>query len=204
MIENDDKQEFCPTRHTLLVRVRNKNDHKSWEEFVFYYEKFIYIICRKFGLGHHDCQEAVQKVLLKLWSQLPEFEYKQGSRFRGWVYTLTSFVVKDHYKKYKQEKEREQKALDYAIWNPDLKLDADLEKHIELEWQNYMSNLALEAIRPKFSEKVLSIFLSHNQGRSVKEMSEEFNIPTNTVYVYIQRVTKRLAQEIKNLCRELS
>ena len=84
--EEEYKEGFCDTRVTLLMRVKNQHDDKSWEDFVFYYKKkFIYIICRKMGLNHHDGEEVVQKVLLKLWDKLPEFEYDQGSRFRGWA-----------------------------------------------------------------------------------------------------------------------
>ncbi len=32
-------KDFCPTRHTLLMRVIREQDEKSWEEFVFYYKK---------------------------------------------------------------------------------------------------------------------------------------------------------------------
>ncbi len=50
----ENNEEFCNTRETLLIRVKNQHDENSWEDFVFYYKKFIYIICRKMGLNHSN------------------------------------------------------------------------------------------------------------------------------------------------------
>ena len=186
MADDSNNDDFCPTRQTLLLRVKDKHDDKSWEEFVFYYEKFIYIICRKLGLSHHDCEELVQKVMLKLWEKLPDFEYSEGSRFRGLIYTMTNYAVKDFYKSHYRAEARKEKAMDYETWNPDLSPGDELDKLIESEWRNYISNLALNKIRDKFSEKVLSVFIKHKQGIPVKDLSEQFKLPTNTIYIYIK------------------
>ena len=203
MPKNAKQDDFYPTRQTLLVRVKDKHDEKSWEDFVFYYEKFIYIICRKFGLSHHDCEEIVQKVLLNLWEKLPEFEYNSGSRFRGWIYQITSFKVKDFYRsKYRAEARRE-KAVDLPTWNLESSSKDDINSRIEKEWKNYICNLALDNIKNKFSEKVMDVFSKHQKGVSVKALSDEYGLPTNTIYIYIQRVTKKIREEVKHLSSEL-
>ena len=65
---SDSEQENYHTRETLLEKIRNQHDDKSWEDFVFYYKHFIYIICRRMNLAHHDAEEVVQKVLVKVWN----------------------------------------------------------------------------------------------------------------------------------------
>ena len=77
------------------------------------------------------------------------------------------------------------------------------DKKVKKEWENYISNLALENIKPKFSDNVMNVFLKFNQGKPVKELSEEIGVPTNTIYVYAQRVTRKLKEEIRRLCQEL-
>ena len=203
MKDTDKKDNFYPTRQTLLLRVKDKHDEKSWEEFVFYYEKFIYIICRKFGLSHHDCEELTQKIMLKLWKKVPEYEYTEGSRFRGWLYTITNYAVKDFYKSHYRSEARKEKALDYEIWNPSESSEKVLDDKIEKEWRKYISNLAFEKLSEKFSQKVLDIFMEHHKGAKVQFLSEKYDMPTNTIYIYVQRVTKKLSEEIKSLSREL-
>ena len=200
----DEKDDFCNTRETLLIRVKNQHDDKSWEDFVFYYKKFIYIICRRMGLNHHDGEEVVQKVLLKLWDKLPDFEYNEGSRFRGWLCMVTGNTVKDFFRSHKRAEDRKIKAAEYEHWNPEITSKPEVDKLVQKEWENYVSNLALENIKPKFSENVIDVFLKSNKGIPVKELSEQIGVPINTIYVYSKRVTAKLHEEIRRLYHELN
>jgi RNA polymerase sigma factor (sigma-70 family) len=204
MADEKNKEDFCSTRVTLLMRVKDPDDEKSWEDFVFYYKKFIYIICRSMKLNHHDSEEIVQKVLLKLWEKLPEFEYQEGSRFRSWLYVFISNAVKEFYRSTARANERKEKAADLEHWKPSNSFNKEIEDKVEREWQNYISNVALENISSEFSDKVMDVFRKFNEGKPVKELSKELNLPTNTIYVYSQRVIKRLKKEISRLCHELN
>lgn len=186
------------------MRVKNPDDEKSWEDFVFYYKKFIYIICRNMKLNHHDGEEVVQKVLLKLWEKLPQFEYNEGSRFRSWLYVFISNAVKEFYRSSARANERKEKAADLDEWKPSNSFNKEIEEKVEREWQNYISNIALENIMPEFSAKVMDAFRQLNQGKPAKQLSLEMGLPTNTIYIYSQRVIKRLKKEINHLSNELN
>ena len=88
------------TRETLLFRVKNQRDEKSWNEFVSYYKNYIYIVSRNMNLEHHDAEDILQRVLLKLWEKLPEFEYstKKGT-FRSFLCTIIRNMAIDLIKK---------------------------------------------------------------------------------------------------------
>ena len=202
--KNIKTEQFCPTLETLLLRVKNQQDEKSWEDFVYYYKRFIYIICQKMGLNHHDCEETVQKVLLKLWDKLPEFEYSEGGRFRGWLCMVTGNTVKDFFRKHKRDSERISGAGDLEIWNPGNAGKPEIEKLMTAEWESYITNLALEAVQKDFSEKVFSIFFELNQGSTATDLSEKYDLPANTIYKHSQRVKARLHAEIRRLHSELN
>ena len=71
------------TRVTLLEKIRDRHDETSWEDFVYYYKQYIYVVVRGMNLNHHDAEEIVQMVLLKVWDKLPEFNYdSEKGRFR--------------------------------------------------------------------------------------------------------------------------
>ena len=71
------------TRETLLERIKNPLDESSWEDFVRYYQPFIYGVVRGMRIPHHDAEEIVQTILLKAWKKLPDFEYDRArGRFR--------------------------------------------------------------------------------------------------------------------------
>ena len=47
---NSEKNNSYKTRETLLAKLKNKHDDASWEDFVYYYKSYIYIICRKIAI----------------------------------------------------------------------------------------------------------------------------------------------------------
>ena len=71
-------EENFHTRETLLEKIRNRHDEASWEDFVFYYRQYVYIIWRGMNVNHHDSEEIVQKVMMKACDKLPELEYDKN------------------------------------------------------------------------------------------------------------------------------
>ena len=141
---------------------------------------------------------------MKLWEKLPQFEYNEGSRFRSWLYVFISNAVKEFYRSSARANERKEKAADLDEWKPSNSFNKEIEEKVEREWQNYISNIALENIMPEFSAKVMDAFRQLNQGKPAKQLSLEMGLPTNTIYIYSQRVIKRLKKEINHLSNELN
>ena len=197
-------EENFHTRETLLEKIRNRHDEASWEDFVFYYRQYVYIICRGMNVNHHDSEEIVQKVMMKAWDKLPEFEYDKKKRFRGWLCMVTGNTVKDFFRSYKRRQDRKEKAADYQAWNPERTSGPEIEEYAEREWENYISNMALNNIKDKFSENVMKCFTELSEGKSAKDFSEETGMALNTVYVYNKRVTNKFHEEIRRLYYELS
>jgi RNA polymerase sigma factor (sigma-70 family) len=201
---SNDENEPYSTRDTLLARIINRHDEQSWEEFVFYYQQFIYIICRQMKLQHHDAEEVVQKVLLKIWNKFPEIKHDRKKRFRGWLCQVTGNTVKDYFRKLNRQKKYQEQASEEehlatvnSITTPEIEIIA------EAEWENYIANLALKNITPKFSEKVIDIFRQLSEGQTAKDLGEKLGIPANTISVYKKRVISKLHEEIRRLCAEL-
>ncbi len=191
------------TRQTLLMRIKDKHDDSSWEDFTFYYSKFIYIICRRMNLNHHDSEEIVQKVLLISWKKLPEFNYNSKKNFRGWLCNLTVMCVKDFYRSIKSYSTR----IDKIALNEEI-LDStshhsEIDNIAEEEWRNYIASMALMNIKNQFSENVIEIFQKLAKGQTPMEISQEMNVPTNTITVYKKRVIEKLRAEIDRLNFEL-
>ncbi|WDE98691.1 sigma-70 family RNA polymerase sigma factor [Lentisphaera profundi] len=201
---NDENPNYM-TRATLLERVRLQHDEKSWEEFVFYYRHFIYIIARRLNIRHHDAEEITQSVLLKLWNKLPEFDYDKTSRFRSWLYLVTKNTVRDFCRKQSRSAEIQEQAGNTETWDLGSQItEHQIEEIAENEWENYIFNMALTNITPHFSEKIIEIFKRLATGALPKQLSEEIDVPANTIAVYKKRVMTRLKDEVSRLKHELS
>ncbi len=191
------------TRQTLLEKIKDKHDEDSWQDFVFYYDRFIYTICRKMNLNHHDAEEVVQKVLLISWNKMPKFKYDSSKQFRGWICNLTGLCVKDFYRSVKRYNDRVENLSEH--YEPDSFIGdiSDVNSIIEDEWKTYIVSMAMLNIKDKFSENVINVFEELSQGKSPKEISRTMNIPYNTVIVYRKRFAEKLSEEVKRLKHEL-
>src|SRR5262245_36285165 len=82
------------TRDSLLLRLRDPQDHEAWVEFVALYEPVVYRVLRRAGLQDADAQEVLQDLFLAvnrnidLWKHGAEY----GS-FRGWLRRVTRNLV---------------------------------------------------------------------------------------------------------------
>lgn len=191
------------TRQTLLQKVKNKHDDESWEDFVYYYEGFIYIVCRRMNLNHHDAEEIVQKVLLISWKKLPDFKYDNSKKFRGWLCDLTFMCVKDFYRAVKRYNNKLKNAS--VVQDPEdfVTGTIDVEKIAEEEWTTYIASMALMNIKDKLSANMIEVFEKLTKGGTPASIAEEMGIPANTVSVYKKRVIAKLSEEINRLNHEI-
>jgi len=82
------------TRASLLLRLRDSQDHAAWVEFLALYEPVVYRLLRRHGLQDADAREVMQDLFLAVsrsignWDPSPE----RGS-FRGWLRRVVRNLV---------------------------------------------------------------------------------------------------------------
>ena len=186
------------TRQTLLQRVRLNQDQASWNEFARYYKKYIYLICRRMSLTHHDAEEVVQTVLVKLLEKIPQ-KNEKFERFRAWLCTVTGNCVRDFIRKKNTRDKYESKASDFTeMTTPEIEVIA------EQEWQRFVVKQAIENITPNFSKELIHIFNRLQRGLTLNQVAQESQLPVNTISVYKGRVLKAVYREVRRLDEELN
>ncbi len=191
------------TRLTLIERVKDRADDKSWQEFIEIYQNYVYVIVRHMNVPVDDCEDIVQQIFLKVWNAFTDFEYgKNSSKFRTWLGSVSHSVVYDYFRKAKrlsdkQERVKNESELDQVTSYS----KPEIEKMVEKEWRVYISNLAMQNIKKIFSGKAIEAFNLSIAGRSGEEIAEQLDIKLETVYMLKSRVKKRLIDEI-NLLKE--
>lgn len=184
------------TRETLLKRIKLSTDDSAWEEFVEFYKPFIFATINRFGVNGVDCDDLLQKIVLKIWKVIPEFDYnQQQGRFHNWLYTIIknttlTFLSKEKYI-------NQQKQLILA--NSEESTQNELDKIIHEEWLKHVSTRAYEIVSGKVSEVAMGVFNDLANGLGVEEVAEKYKITEGSVYVYRMRVKKAIIAEINNL-----
>src|ERR1051325_187335 len=78
--------ELIRTRASLIDRLKNWEDHKSWREFFDTYWKLIYGVARHAGLTDAEAQDVVQETMLHVAKKMPKFNYDPAiGSFKAWL-----------------------------------------------------------------------------------------------------------------------
>ena len=194
--------DILPTRHSLIERARSRNDSKTWEDLLDYYESFIRKILLRMGFRGMDLEDVRQQVLLKLWQGLKSYKRDPGrARFRNWLSTLIRNSAINWIKAQRQNKR------EFILQSGDLERIAsegpEIEQLIEQEWQRHVVTLAIENLQQVFSGKALEVFALSLEGESVESIAATLDLRKESVYVLRTRVKARVRQEIARLQHEL-
>src|SRR5262245_45484417 len=74
------------TRASLLLRLRDPQDHEAWLEFVTVYEPVIYRLLRRHGLQDADARDVMQELFLAVSRGIDRWDpAKERGSFRGWL-----------------------------------------------------------------------------------------------------------------------
>ena len=181
------------TRKTLLMRACNQGDEKAWEDFVYYYKSFIHMVIGQLLKNSNDCEDLRQVILVKLWKKLKNYD-ESKSKFRTWL----SRVIRNTVLNYIRDNAKSKNLLTPETENLlDPECENVLIKHIQSEWETYATNLALERIKPLFSDKAMEVFNLSLDNIPVKQIAETLDISPESVYKMKTRTVNRLKEEIK-------
>lgn len=184
------------TRHTLLERVRDRLDEKSWEDFVEIYRPYIYYFIRRMNIAHEEAEDITQNTLVKLWDKLPEFQHSfRTGAFRSWICTMVKNQTLNIIKRQKNLSEKLQKmALTIEQTSSN-----DMERMAKEEWNTYITNIAWKEVEKEFDENAREAFLMSMKEFSAEEIAEKLEINYKSVYVLKKRVKDRMKEKIKIL-----
>ncbi len=189
------------TRESLIERIQNDNTTaSSWEDFSDAYRRFIYIALRNNGLNHHDCEEVVQRVMIKVWEKIARFKYNPGrGKFRYWLYRVSRNEMIDFVRAQQAYEKRNAALLELS---PEIE-ESELRKAVDGEWRNYIANMALERIKGEFKTHTIESFLMHSKGVAPDEIAKKLGMTVNSVYLSKRRILDRLKEEVRRLEHEL-
>ena len=82
------------TRASLLLRLRDSQDHEAWLEFATLYEPVAYRLLRRHGLQDADAREVMQDLLMAVSRNIDRWDpAKERGSFRGWLRQVARNLV---------------------------------------------------------------------------------------------------------------
>lgn len=203
IVPQDSVPSTLRTRSSLLFRLRNWDDEKSWQEFYALYRKLVYKYARRSGLSHEEAEEATNDVFIRVAKTIHEFEPNpEKGPFRGWLLNLARWRVYDKFR----DRPRDRPAQKNS--NPDGRTstieripDPSAEGKIwDEEWQNSLFSAAMERIARRAKPRHFQVFeLYARQQWSIARISSELSVNAAAIYLINHRLTKQLKSEVSKL-----
>ncbi|MCM8527103.1 MAG: RNA polymerase sigma factor [Lentisphaeraceae bacterium] len=197
----DNSNDF--TKVTLLMRLKDSQDEKSWDEFYFYYAPYVKNLVRQFNLPEVDVSDVTQLILVRVWKSFPKFNYdKSKGLFRSWLAAISRNATINYISSKSSRNSRQNVPLEDLDFSSTV--SPEVEEICEKEWRRHISSLAWENIKKDLSDRMRISFTKSLSGIEKDVIAAELDIESNTVQVYKQRVANKLCKEINRLEFELN
>lgn len=192
------------TRRSLLSRVKNPEDHESWQLFYKTYQKMVFSVASKAGLNDSECEEVVQETFIALAKKMPDFQYDPTKSFRAWLAHTTGFKIKDQFRRRKRNKAVENPATTEGrtrsierIADP---ASLDVDDIFATEWRERVLELAVEKLKKQVTAAQFQIFdLYVVKKWPVRKVAATLGISSGSVYLAKHRLSKLVKREAKAL-----
>ena len=203
-------EELIPTRASLLARLKNWDDSRSWMDFFNTYWRLIYGRAVNARLSDQEAQEVVQETVISIAKKIHEFKVDPAlGSFKTWLYLIVSRRIADQHRK----RDRANAVLDVlpegedgasllenlpgpAAMQPDAAWDA--------EWENNLVAAAMERVKEQVKTSHYQIFDYHViQSHSVTETAKDLQTNAAMVHLVKHRVGRLVRKEVEALREEL-
>lgn len=191
------------TRKSLIARLQDWQDQRSWDEFYRTYWRLIYSVALKAGLREEEAWDVVQETILSIAKQSRKHMYDpaQGS-FKRWLWNMTRWRINDQFRNRRKDTAMTLNA-ETAMSDPMESLPDTAETFETIwdeEWKNNMMQAALARVKTRVSPKQYQIF-DYNvlRGMSPSEVHRKLNVSIAQVYLAKHRVGAVLKKELEFL-----
>ena len=173
---------FLSTRRSLVQRLSNLEDQRTWQEFFETYWRLIYSVARKAGLDEFEAEEAVQETVISVVRRIPELRYDPNiGSFRGWLLTLARWRIADQFRK-----RRSSQAIDVEAASIEQPWFTETWNQ---EWENHLLTASLERLKQKASLSQFQVFECYViKGWPAQKVAKELRVSVGSVYLAKNRL----------------
>jgi len=203
--------DFIPTRHSLLSRLKDWGDQESWRDFFDTYWKLIYGVAIKAGLSGVEAQEVVQETVIAVAKKIPEFKTDPAfGSFKAWLLHLTRWRIADQFRKRQRQGRAHQHRSDKTSTTSTIGKIQDpagfeLEHIWDEEWEKNLIDTAIEKVKRQSNPRHYQMFYLHVIKRqSVLQVAKSLGVSAAQVYLVKHRIGGRIKREINHLRTKLS
>lgn len=203
---------WLPTRRTLLSRLKNWDDQRSWREFFNTYWRFIYAVAIRSGLTDAEAQEVVQETVITVAKQMPGFKYDRAKgSFKNWLQNTTRWRIQDQLRKRRRDQRFQEgggnRFEDLAPGDPGEEVidprSCELEARWQEEWEQNLMEVAIERVKRQVEPKEWQVFdFCTTKQWAPAKVARHLNLFRPQVYYLNKKITGLIRNEVEKLKAE--
>lgn len=195
MNKNKNRVSAAETNQSLLRRVRNRTDAKSWREFFDLYHPILLRYAMKRGLSRDDAEDVAQECMQTLSTKMTTFDYSRSrGRFKSYVCTLANNAISNMFRR---RRPRRARTGELALIPEVDQSNRDTWDHA---WLHGHLRCCLKMLESRFAPSTIAAFKMYVlQGRPVDEVCNRLDLSPNQVHQAKFRVTERLRADMGKL-----
>jgi RNA polymerase sigma-70 factor (ECF subfamily) len=201
----NERDDFIPTRKSLLSRLRNLDDQESWRVFFETYWRLIYQTAIRAGLTEAEAEDVVQDTVISISRNIGGFHYDpaKGS-FKTYLLKMTNWRITGQFRKRipvrnpapPNDSATATDALDrFAAPVP-----SALETLWDQEWEKNLFEAAVQRAKTKTDPKLYQAFdLYVRQHWPVAKVAQDLRVTRAKVYMAKHLVGRVIKREVDRL-----
>ena len=179
------------TTDSSLLRHVQQGNEDAWNRFYQKYIGMIHSIGKKRRLTPEERDELMIDVMTIFWRKMEHFIYDRNrGKFRSYLGKIADYCAMQIFSKKEDDPE--------IISDPQMDYPDDVDDALMEDWQNYLLDKALEALRENVDTEVYQVFyMSFIQKCPVAEIAAITRKTPNNIYVIKSRCLSKLTALIK-------
>jgi RNA polymerase sigma factor (sigma-70 family) len=188
---------WLPTRESLLSRLKDVSEERSWREFFETYWKLIYNTARRSGLTASEAEEVVQQTMIKVARSIGNFQYNRArGSFKAWLMAVT-------YSRIAQFRSKTQRNGVECELDSEIDVDQRFESRWDEEWRQNALTEALRRVKDRINPRTFQVYsFCVLQEKGARKTAKVLRMSVPAVYMVSYKVNKLIAREIKKLDKE--
>ena len=200
---------LIPTRASLLARLKQWDDSRSWSEFFETYWRLIYGRARTAQLTDQEAQEVVQETLIAVSKKMSEFKYDPAvASFKTWLFLIVQRRIADQFRRRKRamaveplpDEDRDSLQVNETAALESQTPDAAWDE----EWEQMLVAAAVERVKKLVNPEHFQIYDYHLlQEHTAAQTAQHLQTSQAKVYWVKHRVGAKLREEIQRVREKL-
>lgn len=196
--------QFPDTQHTLIARLRDRDDARAWEEFSALYRPVVYRLARAKGMQDADANELVQETMMAVSRAVDRWDSTIATgRFRNWLGTIAKNLIINRLtrRRYRTMAQADTDAWERLDRIPSADYDQWLQT-FETEYRRELLRHVADSIRHEFQENTWNAFWKTSvEGLEPAVVAREQQMSIGSVYIAKSRVMARLRLAVEEFSR---